>query len=132
MASGDRHTGRTVALIGGAAVVAWLLWRRKGAGIGGLSGSTSATSAIGSPNPAKVPCRVWVRADRIELEGAPADLVTVVARCRESGRADVRATGDAITRSIIEVLHALRTAGVVVYAPPDLAHLTARTPGAPA
>lgn len=128
MASRDRHTGRNVALVGGAALVAWLLWRRKAKGIGGPAGSTSDASASDATNTPKVPCRVWVRADRIELDGAPADLATVVARCRESGRADVRATGDAITRSIITVLAALKAAGVAVDAPPDIAHLLARTP----
>lgn len=128
MASRDRHTGRNVALVGGAAFVAWILWRRRGSGIGGPAGSASDASSSNTTNAPTVPCRVWVRADRIELDGAPADLATVVARCRESGRADVRATGNAITRSIITVLAALKAAGVVVNAPPDLAHLVARAP----
>ena len=128
MANRDRHTGRNVALVGGAAFVAWILWRRRGMGIGGPAGSASDASSSHTTNTPKDPCRVWVRADRIELDGAPSDVSTVVARCRESGRAEVRATGDAITRTIITVLAALKAAGVVVDAPPDVAHLVARTP----
>lgn len=124
MASRD-HTGRNVALVGGAALVAWLLWRRKAKSNGGLAGSASDAAASGSTNAPRLPCRVWVRADRIELDGAPADLATVVARCREAGRADVRATGNAITRSILTVLAALKGGGVVVDTPADLAHLVA-------
>ena len=128
MDSRDRHTARNVALVGGAALVAWLLWRRKAKGIGGLASYAPDAATSDTTNTPKAPCRVWVRADRIELDGAPADLATIVARCREAGRADVRATGDAITRSIITVLAALRAGGVVVDAPPDLAQLVARTP----
>ena len=128
MGSRDRHTGRNIALVGGAAIVAWLLWRGNRVGTGRPSGSGSDATPSTMP---KVPCRVWVRADRIELDGVSADLATVVGRCREAGRAGVRATGDAITRSIIDVLRALKTAGVVVDAPPDLAHLVAHTPETP-
>jgi hypothetical protein len=131
MASGDRHTGRNVALVGGAALVAWLLWRRKAKGLGGPAGSAADAAATSTTHTPK-PCRVWVRADRIEVDGAPADLATVVARCRESGRAEVRATGDAITRSIITLLAALKAAGVIVDASPDVAHLVAPTPEMPA
>lgn len=127
VASRCRHTGRNLALVGGAALVAWLLWRRKGETLGAGTGSTSDAAASKPPNAPNARCRVWVRADRIELDGEPADLATIVARCREAGRADVRATGDAITRSIISVLAALNAAGIAVDAPPDVAHLAPRT-----
>lgn len=130
MSSHDRHTARNVALVGGAVLVAWLLRRGKGGRLGrggGSGGEMGPNTAIRTPS---VPCRVWVRADRLELDGAPADLPTVVTRCREAGHADVRATGDAITRSITTVLRALDAAGVVVNAPPDLARLVARSPEA--
>lgn len=126
MASRARRTGRNLALVGGAALVAWLLWGRKGESFGGGAGSGSDAAASKSTNALNAPCRVWVRADRIELDGEPADLPTIVARCREAGRADVRATGDAITRSIIAVLAALNAAGIAVDAPPDVAHLAPR------
>jgi hypothetical protein len=127
MRSRDRHTGQRVVLVGGAALVAWLLWRRRHGGDGGDAGARgSGTDA--TPTPAQLaPCRVWVRADRIEIDGARADLPTVVARCRAAGRAEVRATGAAITRSIIDVLAALKAAGVAVDTPPDLVPLVSRT-----
>jgi hypothetical protein len=124
MRSRDRHTGQGIALVGGAALVAWLLWRRSRGGDGRSRGSgMDATPSQAQPTP----CLVWVRADRIDIDGARADLPTVVARCRAAGRAEVRATGAAITRSIIDVLAALNAAGVRVDASPDLAHLVART-----
>lgn len=124
MADRERHTGRNVALVGGAVLVGWLLWR-KAKGVSGLVGPAADATVTSTTNAPKTPCRVWVRADRIEVDGERADLATVIARCRESGRATVRATGAAITRSIIDVLAALQAAGVVVDAPPDLAHLAA-------
>jgi len=130
VASRDRHSRRNIALVGGAALVAWLLWRRTRGGIGRDGGSGLGVTVPSTTSTQKPPCLVWVRADRIDLDGAPANLATVVARCREAGRADVRATGDAITRSIITVLAALNAAGVVVAAPPDVAHVVALTPEA--
>lgn len=124
VARGDRHLARDVALIGGVAVVAWLLWQRKANGADGGDGSGFQGAA--APSLPK-PCRVWIRANHIDLDGMPAKLATVVARCRENGRADVHATGDAITRSIIAVLDALVAAGVAIDAPPDIARLIRKT-----
>src|SRR5262245_5209933 len=106
----DSHTGRTVALIGGSALVLWLLLRgkgfglgaRAGGGLGGGSGS-SAGNAGGASTPARA-CQVFIRANHIDLDGAPADLSTVISRCRAAGKADVRATGDAIVRAIGEAV----------------------------
>ena len=142
----DRHTGRNLALFGGTALLCWLLLRGKGWGWGlgaggdvglgrpGAGASATPTGANATPtsNESPAPCRVMIRADRIDLDGAPADLPTVVARCRASGRAAVTATGDAIVGTIGDVVHALQAAGVVVSMPPDLwlsaSHPRARTP----
>ncbi len=111
------HTGRTVALVGGAGVVAWwLLSRGRG---WGLHGPGAHGSANGERSHRR--CTVWIRADRIEIDGTAANLPTVVATCRAAGEAEVHATGDAITHVVREVLAALHAAGVVVYTPPDLA-----------
>jgi hypothetical protein len=126
VASRDRQTERNVALVGGAALIAWLFWRGKGWGFGADDGLEH---GIGRGSPTTVPaapCLVWIRANRIELDGVPVDLNSVVTRCREIGQADVRATGDAITRSIADVLRALKAAGVVVNAPPELVQLLTR------
>ncbi|MGN6105498.1 MAG: hypothetical protein ACTHU0_10370 [Kofleriaceae bacterium] len=122
MADRERHTARHVALLGGAAFLAWWLLRGKGWGLG----HDGQGSRAGAPRAAQEPpCRVWIRANRIELDGAPIDLPTLVARCRERGRAEVRATGDAITRSIAEVLRSLYATGIEIDTSPHLAGLGA-------
>jgi hypothetical protein len=132
VADREHHTGRTVALVGGAALVAWLLLRGKGWGLGGsgrsVGGGVATTSDTSAGTPL-APCRVWIRGRGLELDGAPAELVTVIARCREQGRAEVHATGDAITHTIVDVMRALQRAGVPIDAPPDLVRLARSEPG---
>lgn len=120
MSSGEHHTGRNIALVGGAALLAWWLLRGKRRGFGSAGSRSGGESAAATP---AAPCRVWIRADRIEVDGAPTDLAGAVARCRVHGRAEVHATGDAITRSIMDVLRAFQRAGVSVDASPELIHL---------
>lgn len=101
------HPG-TVAVIGGVGLVAWLLLRGKGYRLGG--GTTGKAA----------PCRVRIRGDGLYLDGQRHELDAVVTSCRAAGVAEVTATGDAIVGVIAQVLAALRDAGVVVYAEPDL------------
>ena len=125
MADGD-HTGRTVGLVGGAGLVAWWLFSR-GKGWGFRSpGDGHANGTDTGQTPARRV--VWVRADRIEIDGVAADLQTVVAKCRAAGAAEVHATGDAITGAVSNVLQALKAAGVKLYVPPDLAYLVPTEP----
>lgn len=110
------HTGRNLALVGGAGLAAWwLLFRGKGWGGrhsgDGLEG-TSTTQAR------RV---VWVRGNRIEVDGVVSDLPSVIAKGRAAGEAEVHATGDAIVRSVRDVVTGLRAAGVIVYLAGDLA-----------
>ncbi len=112
------HTGRNVAIVGGAAVLAWLLLRGAGWRLGGRS--DAAGSGAATPTPPPSPCRVWIRSTGLEVDGQLVDLPTLVRRCQVAGRADVRATGAAIVRTIDEVMDALRRAGIVVYASADL------------
>jgi hypothetical protein len=121
----SRHIGRNLALFGGTALLFWLLLRGKGRGWGlsaggdvGLGGAGAGANATPTSTEATAPCRVWIRADRIDLDGTPADLPTVVAHCRASGRADVYATGDAIVRTIGEVVREIQATGIVVNASP--------------
>jgi len=112
------HTGRNVAIVGGAALVVWLLLRGTGWRLGGrgeLGTSNPETRA-----PSSRPCQVWLRSTGLEVDGERVDRSTLVSRCQAAGRADVRATGDAIEHTIQEVIEALRRAGVVVYASADL------------
>ena len=119
-----KHSGRTVALVGGAALAAWLLSRGKGwsfRSYGDASGANSGTRLPGR-------CTVWIRADRIELDGAAAGLPTVIAKCRAVGAAEVRATGNAITGVVRDVVKALHAAGVKLHLAPDLAYLVPSEP----
>lgn len=105
------NTGRTVAVVGGGALLLLLLFRGKGWGLGGAGGGTGA----GGEAP-RSPCRVRIDADGLELDGQRADLPTTVERCKTAGRADVIATGAAIVGVIATTVQALKDAGVDVYA----------------
>ena len=106
------HTGRKVAIVGGAGLAAWWLFSR-GKGWGFRSGEGAERTA---------PARrvIWVRADRIEVDGIVSDLPSVIAKSRASGEAEVHATGDAIMRSVRDVVTGLRAAGVTVHLAGDL------------
>lgn len=125
------HTGRTLLLVGGAAFAAWWLLARGGGGGTGKPGTGREGTGTGNGGDITVVlperCMVWIRGDRIEIDGVVADLATVVARCRLVGKAEVRATGDAPHGVVHRVAWALYHAGVKVYAPPSVASIA---PGA--
>jgi hypothetical protein len=116
----NHATGRTVAIVGGGALLAWLLLRGRGWGFGTSgSGGTESLQPAPSTRDAPLPaCRVHVAADGIVLDGTRADLPATVSRCRASGAADVTVSGAAIVRAIAEVVQALQDAGVTVRADP--------------
>jgi hypothetical protein len=105
----------TVAVIGGAGLLAWWLLR-------GQRGTT------GSERAASRPCRMHVDASGLRLDGEAAELTSAVAACRAAGAADVTASGDAVVGVIAELLAALQAAGVVVRADPDIWQVTGGTP----
>ncbi len=107
---------RTAVLVGGAALVALLFSRGTGLGFRGPGDGRKTSGPMKRRT-------VWIRAGRIELDGRPTDLSTVVEKAREAGEVEVHATGDAITRVVREVLTALHAANVTIYAPPDLAYI---------
>ena len=119
-----KHSGRTVALVGGAAIAAWLLSRGKGWGF------RSPADASGVHGGTRLParCAVWIRADRIEVDGVAADLPTVITKCRAVGAAEVRATGNAITGVVRDAVKALQAAGLELHVAPDLAYLVPSEP----
>ena len=102
----------TVAAIGGAGLLAWWLLRGKGSWLG-LGGGARET---GVPHP----CKVQIRGDGVHLDGELQDLDATVTACRAVGVAEVTTSGDAIVGVIASVLAALKDAGVVIYAEPDL------------
>lgn len=113
-------TGRTVAIVGGGALLLWLLLRRVGSGSGGVDGSGQDGNGTTAPTAATSPCQIRIDADGIELDGVPTDLAAMTSRCQAAGTAEVRATGAAITGVIAEVVQTLRAAGVQVFAAPDV------------
>lgn len=116
------HTGRNVVLVGGAGLAAWwLLSRGLGSGFRGPGTGKDGIDAAATKHAQRVV--VWVRADRLEVDGVIADLPTVIAKSREAGTAEVRATGSAITHVVREVLASLHAANVKIFAPPDLAYM---------
>ena len=107
----QNNTGRTIAVIGGGALLVWLLWRGRGKGKG--------SRGDGDGQSASATMEVWLRGgDRIELDGVSSDLATTVARARAAGMARVHVSGDARQGWVENVVHALRAAGVDVGLPP--------------
>lgn len=104
----QNNTGRTIAIVGGGALLLWLLWagRGKGKGSGGDGNQSSAPAVV----------VVKIRSgDHIELDGVSSDLATTVARARAAGTARVIAVGDARHGWVTQVIDALRAAGVELY-----------------
>lgn len=134
MANGTNKdsTGRTVAIVGGGALLLWLLLHGKGWGFGGGGGAGKSDQATGAtPTDAAIdrqPCLVGIDAAGIEVDGARADLATTTERCRAAGSAEVRATGAAITHVIADVIRALQAAGVQVWASTDAWNALAAVP----
>lgn len=122
MATHD-HTGGKLAIVGCAGVAAWLLLSR-GKGWGFRLSGDGRADAANRPPARRV---VWVRADRIDVDGIATDLASVIAKSRASGEAEVHASGDAIMRSVRDVILGLRAAGVTVQLAPDLARTTWET-----
>ncbi len=115
------HTGRTVAVVGGAALATWWLLSR-GNGWGFRSpGDGSGANGDGARVPVR--CKVWIYPEGLTLDSKAADLPTVIETCRAAGTAEVGATGDSITRDIHAVLQALKAAGVKLLVRPDLSYL---------
>lgn len=109
----DDLTGRTIAVVGGGALLVWLLLRGRGWGSGGPRPATARPAAEpGQPRR----CHVRVSGSGIDLDGVRADLPTAIERCRAVGTAELIATGDAIGRVIADVVLALQAAGVDVRA----------------
>lgn len=123
MANGNDKdtTGRTVAIVGGGALLLLLLLRGKGPGLGGDAGGAPATTSEATAGAAvPAPCRVRIDHNGIQTDGVPTDLTTMTDRCRAAGAAEIRATGAAITGVIADVVQALQAAGVKVWAATDV------------
>jgi hypothetical protein len=104
----------TVAVLGGAGVLAWWLLRGRGFGLGRHDA-----------RPAR-PCDVRIDAQGLRLDGQLEELGAIVSACRVAGAAEVTATGGAIAGVVSDTLAALQAAGIVVRADPDLWQLPAR------
>jgi hypothetical protein len=139
VSNGKRNnTGTTVAIVGGGALLLWLLLRGEGWGFGGDGGDGQGDGGHGGGAPgsddaptgkaAPARCRVRIDGTGMQLDGVPSDLPTITDRCRAAGAADVHATGAAITGVIAEVVHALKAAGVNVWAEPDVWSATNSVP----
>jgi hypothetical protein len=122
--SEKKHTGRKVAVVGGAGLLAWLLLR---GGAKDKRKGKSQASSVGATARAVVPgsrCVVWIRAaDRIEVDGVVVDLPTAIARCRAVESAEVHATGDARQGFVASVVAALYAAGIKMKLAHDLASI---------
>jgi hypothetical protein len=121
----DKHA-RTAAIVGGGALLLWLLIRGKGFGVGHGGAAIGDGSRAGSAPTSR--CRVRIDADGIETDGVPTDVRTMTERCRVAGSADVRVTGAAITGVVAEAVQALQAAGVRVYAASDVWNTAHTTP----
>jgi hypothetical protein len=106
--SDDNNTGVTIALIGGGAFLAWLLWP----GRGKRKGNSDESDGLHARKPVHVRIR---SGDQLDLDGATADLATTVDRARTAGMAIVLTVGDARAGWVDTVLGALKASAVDVY-----------------
>lgn len=119
-----KHTGRTVAVLGGARLLAWLLLRGGGAGLGRGKGEGAGDGATPRTVVPGSRCVVWIRGgDRLEIDGVVADLPTVIARCRRVEYVEVHASGDARQGFVSSVVATLHAAGIKMQLAHDLAKI---------
>ena len=103
------NMGITLIVVGGGALLLWLLWRGRGRGKG-TNGEHSDPSA---------PVTVWILpGDRLALDrvdGAAIDLATAVTLARAAGAVTTYSTGDARYGWVEKVNDTLRAAGLKVH-----------------
>lgn len=107
MAKGEHKRSKTVAVVGGGVLLAWLFLSGKGWGLGGKRGHGAATE------PRRVPIRVSDRG--ITADGVPATIDEAVAAARRTGAAEVFATGAARQGTFDDLIAGLRAAGVEIW-----------------
>ena len=110
--SNKNNTGLTIAMVGGGALLLWLLWPGRGKGKGKGKGEGEGGYGDRGSAPAAVVVRI-LSGDQVELDGVISDLATTVARARLAGAARVIAVGDARQGWVTTVIDALT--GVAVY-----------------
>lgn len=121
----NSHTGRTVAVVGGGALLLWLLLRGKGRGLGG-KGQGDGDGAGSGPGPGSgsdVPqlptsdvaprrCKVRIASNGITVDGKPATVAEVVAACKSTDGAEVVVTGGGRVVDHEDIEAALKQAGI--------------------
>lgn len=112
-----------LALIGGSAVLAWLLLR--GRGNGGRGKSSDGGAGASAATPAPKPVCIWLLDDdRIVIDGVLADLATAITIARRSGEALVYSRGDTRHGWALDVRAALEKAGVSLVIQGDTSGVT--------
>jgi len=113
----DDHTARNLALVGGGALLVWLLVSG-GGGFGGSGNAGAAGAAASPPPPAPAPppppCKVRIDILGVHVDGKPVDVKTAIERCRASKRAEVVVTGDARQGTKDDVMRSFAAAGIAV------------------
>lgn len=107
MAQDDRKHGKTAAIVGGGALLAWLLMRGKGWGVA----SKGAASSAGPERRV----RIRISESGVSVDGSPVTLDEAVAIARKAGGAEVFATGAARQGTVDDVIAGLHAAGVDVW-----------------
>jgi len=113
----DDHTARNLALVGGGALLVWLLVSGGGGlGLGGSGGGTASAAPAPPPTPAPPPppCKVRIDILGVHVDGKPVDVKTAIERCRASKRAEVVVTGDARQGTKDDVMRSFAAAGIAV------------------
>ena len=107
MGQGDRKHGKTAALVGGGALLVWLLMRGTGWGVGGQLGATTAGP--------KRRIRIRVSGAGVSVDGAPVTVDEAVAIARKASGAEVFSTGAARQGTVDDLIAGLHAAGVDVW-----------------
>lgn len=109
------HTGRTIAVVGGGALLAWWLLRGKGWGLGGKgkgAGEGPGAAPLSPSTVAPRPCKVRIASNGITVDGNPGSVAEVIVACKSTGNAEVVVTGGARRSDRKDLEVAFQQAGI--------------------
>jgi hypothetical protein len=119
----------TLAVIGGGAVLLWLLLRGRRNGSEGQFDDSNESRNRARPSVARRRLVVRTRpGDRVEVDGIDTDLATVLVLALNAGSVEFHTSNDARAGWVSKVFYALSDAGVDIWTGPEIRQPVTRFP----